>query len=83
MKTARLFHSGGDQAVRLPNEFRFNGTEVALKRIGTGVLLLPLDEPWAIMEAALEQFEPGFKLVREEQPPEPQREALSAPKNAS
>ena len=32
IKTARLFSSGGSQAVRLPAEFRFEGTEVLIRR---------------------------------------------------
>ena len=66
MDTARLFQSGRSQAVRLPKEYRFSGSEVRVAHVGNGVLLMPVDQPWAIMEAALEQFEPGFKLTREQ-----------------
>ena len=31
-KTAKLFKNGRSQAVRLPKEFRFEGTEVAVRR---------------------------------------------------
>jgi antitoxin VapB len=31
-KTAKLFKNGRSQAVRLPKEFRFEGTEVAIRR---------------------------------------------------
>ena len=31
-KTAKLFRNGRSQAVRLPKEFRFEGTEVAIRR---------------------------------------------------
>jgi antitoxin VapB len=31
-KTAKLFKNGRSQAVRLPAEFRFEGTEVAIRR---------------------------------------------------
>lgn len=72
MDTARLFQSGRSQAVRLPKEYRFAGTEVIVKHFGSGVLLLPIDDPWQTLEAALEAFEPGFVLTRE-QPPEQQR----------
>jgi antitoxin VapB len=70
MNTARVFQSGRSQAVRLPKEFRFAGTEVGVKHFGNGVLLLPVDDPWATLEAALSSFEPGFTLIREQ--PEPQ-----------
>lgn len=68
METARLFASGRSQAVRLPKAYRFQGAEVAVKRLGNGVLLLPVDDPWGMLEAALDEFEPGFRLEREQPP---------------
>jgi antitoxin VapB len=32
MKTAKLFRNGRSQAVRLPSEFRFEGSEVYVRR---------------------------------------------------
>lgn len=66
MDTARLFQSGRSQAVRLPKEYRFTGTEVAVAHVGNGVLLMPVDQPWAILQAALDAFEPGFNLTRDQ-----------------
>ena len=66
MDTARLFKSGRSQAVRLPKEYRFEGVEVAVRHFGNGVLLLPVNEPWAMLDAALEAFEPGFQMTREQ-----------------
>jgi virulence-associated protein VagC len=40
--TAKLFKNGQSQAVRLPKEFRFVGTEVKVRRVGNGVLLEPV-----------------------------------------
>ncbi len=77
METARLFQSGRSQAVRLPKEFRFGGTEVGVRHFGNGVLLLPLDDPWGTLEAALSAFEPGFTLIRE-QPESDVRPEISA-----
>jgi antitoxin VapB len=42
MATAKLFKSGRSQAVRLPKEFRFEGKEVRIRRMGNGVLLEPM-----------------------------------------
>ena len=53
MDTARIFQSGRSQAVRLPKEFRFAGKEVGVRHFGNGVLLLPMDNPWETLEAAL------------------------------
>ena len=66
MNTARLFQSGRSQAVRLPKEFRFTGAEVGVRRFGNGVLLLPIEDPWATLEAGVAAFEPGFTLAREQ-----------------
>ncbi|MDR6671578.1 type II toxin-antitoxin system VapB family antitoxin [Xanthomonas sp. 1678] len=64
--TAKLFQSGRSQAVRLPKALRFEGEEVIARRFGNGVLLLPLDAPWQLLREALEEFEPGFQLQREQ-----------------
>jgi antitoxin VapB len=77
MDTARIFQSGRSQAVRLPKEFRFSGTEVGVKHFGNGVLLLPADDPWGTLEMALAAFEPGFALERNQ--PETQTRAEIAP----
>jgi antitoxin VapB len=47
---AKLFMHGRSQAVRLPKEFRFEGKEVRVSRIGNRVILEPLGAdgmPWA------------------------------------
>lgn len=45
-KTAKLFKNGRSQAVRLPAEFRFEGTEVNIRRDPvTGGVLLTEKEP--------------------------------------
>ena len=41
MDTAKLFQTSRSQAVRLPKAFRFEGREVLIMRVGTGVLLIP------------------------------------------
>lgn len=43
-KTAKLFPTGGSQAIRLPKEFRFPGKEVRLKRTRQGVLISPAED---------------------------------------
>ena len=62
MDTARLFQSGRSQAVRLPKDYRFRGSEVAVKHFGNGVPLLPIDDPWQTLEDGLVAIEPGFVL---------------------
>ncbi|MCL2715130.1 MAG: type II toxin-antitoxin system VapB family antitoxin [Alphaproteobacteria bacterium] len=48
--TAKLFMHGRSQAVRLPREFRFEGEEVRVSRVGNRVILEPMGcdaMPWA------------------------------------
>ncbi len=40
--TAKLFKNGRSQAVRLPKAFRFEGTEVTIRKQGEKVILEPL-----------------------------------------
>ena len=39
MQTAKIFQNGRSQAVRLPKEFRFKGTEVFIYREGEKIIL--------------------------------------------
>jgi antitoxin VapB len=43
--TAKLFMHGRSQAVRLPKEFRFSGTEVRVSKVGGKVILEPMEKP--------------------------------------
>ena len=65
---AKLFLNGRSQAVRLPKEYRFEGKEVGIGRVGSAVILYPLDDPWALFfEGAAELAEsPLEPLVREQ-----------------
>lgn len=67
MELAKIFLSGRSQAVRLPKAFRFEGKEVVVKHFGNGVLLLPLENPWEIMQEAVLEFEDDFQLERDDQ----------------
>ena len=40
--TTTLFTNGRSQAVRIPKELRFEGREVSIRRLGDGVLLVPV-----------------------------------------
>ncbi|THB77122.1 MAG: antitoxin [Desulfobacteraceae bacterium] len=45
-QTAKIFMSGRSQAVRLPKEFRFEGKEVYIRRVGDQVILSPKPSSW-------------------------------------
>ena len=44
METAKLFTSGGSQAVRLPKSCRFSGEKVTIKKVGDIVMLYKADK---------------------------------------
>ena len=66
MKIAKLFKNGDSQAVRLPKEFRFQGTEVFLQRMGNAVVLLPKTKSWETLIGSLAKFPPDFMRDREQ-----------------
>lgn len=67
MQVAKIFQNGRSQAVRLPKEFRFNQDEVVVKAFGNGVLLLPKQNPWLLMQEAVNEFEDDFQFIRDNQ----------------
>jgi antitoxin VapB len=64
MKIAKLFKNGKSQAVRLPKEFRFEGDEVYIKRMGALIILLPINNPWRPLLDSLHQFSDDFMNTR-------------------
>jgi antitoxin VapB len=75
VNTAKLFKNGKSQAVRLPREFKFQGTEVYIKRIGRNVMLIPKDDPWESLLSSLDEFSDDF-MVDRLQPEVDKREKL-------
>lgn len=69
MRTAKLFQNGQSQAVRLPKEFRFNGEQVYVQRMGSAVVLLPFDAPWQALFDGVQLFTADFV---DPQPRDPQ-----------
>jgi antitoxin VapB len=66
LKTAKLFKNGQSQAVRLPKEFRFEGTQVFIKRIGNAILLLPEQDSWQMLFDSLGLFSDDFMESRDQ-----------------
>lgn len=75
--TASLFMNGGSQAVRLPKECRFSGVAVRVRRIGSTVILEPLEKPdWPVGYWERLTSLPGLPddVARPEDIPSPDRE---------
>ena len=75
---AKLFRNGRSQAVRLPREFRFEGSQVRVRRVAEGVLLEPLIADPAEWFAELDGLREGGLLLgkgkERNQPLTPRRE---------
>ena len=77
---AKLFQHGGSQAVRLPKAFRFDGTEVTVRREGDKVILEPARprrhrtaEEWAAFWAEIDN-NGGADFPDRDQPPMQERD---------
>ncbi|HUW50416.1 MAG TPA: type II toxin-antitoxin system VapB family antitoxin [Sulfuricella sp.] len=66
MQTAKLFMNGNSQAVRLPKEFRLEGDEVVVKKLGDAIMLMPKRYSYALLKASLDQFSPDFQIERDQ-----------------
>jgi antitoxin VapB len=76
MEIAKLFWSGRSQAVRLPKDFRFKGDEVRIRRHGNAVIIEPMNEDWAWLDAIAGALDKDFVQATEEQPEPQQRPEL-------
>jgi antitoxin VapB len=82
MATAKLFQHGGSQAVRLPKDFRFEGTEVEIEKRGHEVVLRPKAEPRLktladVADFMREHFPEARDFPDRDQPQGPQSRDLS------
>ena len=68
MDTAKLFKNGQSQAVRLPKQYAFKGTEVYVKSISGIVMLIPKSaDPWKPFVDSLEKFTDDFFNFKRDQ----------------
>ena len=75
MKTAKLFKNGQSQTVRLPREYRFEGDEVFIKRVGNALVLFPKKNSWDVLTGSLKIFTPEFMMEREQPRKKEKRES--------
>ena len=78
METAKLFWSGRSQSVRLPKAFRFEGTEVRIRRHGAAVILEPVPQDWAWLDALAGPVDEDFQQASAEQAAPVDRPELDA-----
>ncbi|HRN68499.1 MAG TPA: type II toxin-antitoxin system VapB family antitoxin [Promineifilum sp.] len=66
MDTARIFIHDNDQAICLPEGYRFEGTEVYIQKVGNVVVLSPVAGSWQTLIDSLGQFSDDFMENREQ-----------------
>jgi antitoxin VapB len=76
MQTAKLFWSGRSQAVRLPQDFRFRGDKVRIRKHGNSVVLEPMSDDWAWLDNLPGKFDDDCIEAANEQPDQQERPAL-------
>lgn len=69
MKKAKIFKNGQSQAVRIPKEYRFNTTEVAVTPLGNGIVLQPILTSWKNVFDAINPTN-DFMQSREDREPQ-------------
>ena len=60
MDVAEVFENGRSQAVRLPQNYRFDGDEVFISRLGSAVLLIPKAQTFSVFMEGLNSFSDDF-----------------------
>ena len=73
MKTAKVFKSGNSQAVRIPKEFHFKGSEVEIQQKGDVLILRPKKKSWATFFESLGKFSDDYMATGRKQPRVQQR----------
>jgi antitoxin VapB len=76
---AKIFWSGRSQAVRLPKEYRFEGTEVRIRRRGDAVILEPVPTDWRWLDELISTgLDEDFVEAVEERPEDQDRPGLES-----
>ncbi len=63
-QTAKIFLNGRSQAIRLPKDFRFEGKEVFITKVGDKVILSPKPDSWTDFFMSGEKADPDFMKDR-------------------
>jgi antitoxin VapB len=75
VETAKIFWSGRSQAVRVPKQFRFDTSEVRIRRRGDAVILEPVAHDWAWLDKVIGLVDVDFVQAATE-PSQQDRTAL-------
>ncbi|MCJ2079384.1 AbrB/MazE/SpoVT family DNA-binding domain-containing protein [Methylobacterium sp. E-041] len=77
---AKIIRSDGEEAVQLPPGFQFEGDTVRIRRDGEAVILEPIVDEWAWLEAIAVKLDPdvldAILKATDEDVPQQDRPAL-------
>ena len=68
MDTIKISSDENGQFINLPEQFRFKGEEVHICRIGSTIILSPIENNWQTFIDSLDQFAPDFMNDRQQSP---------------
>lgn len=66
MLTAKVFKSGNSQAIRIPKEVQADRQEYVIRKVGSGYILFPADDPWFPLRFSIGQMPDDFITDREQ-----------------
>lgn len=74
---AKVFLNGRSQAIRIPKEFRVDGDEVYIEKVGNSLIITPKKENhWDAMSKALDEIDTSSFNIDRTEPPMDKREEL-------
>ncbi|MDR0668508.1 MAG: antitoxin [Treponema sp.] len=68
MLTTRVFKSGNSQAVRIPKEYKIDGEELYINKIGNTIIIFPKNDPWDLFKKSLTDFSDDYFTEGRNQP---------------
>ncbi len=77
MKKTKVFKSGNSFAVRLPKEFKIEGSELCITKVGNRILLFPPEQKWDVVFDELAGVrEESRDFLKDRNQPAPQERGL-------
>ena len=74
MLTTKIFKSGNSQAIRIPKEYKIEGDELFINKIGNAIVIFPKNDPWETFKGSLDDFSEDYFADGRKQPEMQKRE---------
>ncbi len=66
MDIAKIITRNGHQYVELPEDLRFEEGEFYIKRVASGIILIPKSRPWELSFTAADEFAARLTIERDQ-----------------